>query len=64
VAGVNALAPTFDTVGILAQSADILAKVALVLLPGAPMPATKPGTIHLIHEALATGRHRCSAGFV
>ncbi len=53
VAGVNPLAPTFDTVGILAQSADILAKVGLVLLPGGPVPATKPGTIHLVHEAFA-----------
>jgi Asp-tRNAAsn/Glu-tRNAGln amidotransferase A subunit and related amidases len=28
VAGVNPLAPSFDTVGILAQNADVLAKVA------------------------------------
>src|SRR5215212_3142842 len=36
VAGVNPLAPSFDTVGVLAQSADVLAKVGLVLLTGAP----------------------------
>jgi len=49
----NPLAPTFDTIGILAQSADVLAKAALVLLANAPVPATKPGTIHLIREAFA-----------
>jgi amidase len=51
VAGVNPLAPSFDTVGILAQNADILARVALVLLAAAPAPASKPNTIHLIREA-------------
>jgi hypothetical protein len=49
---VNPLAPSFDTVGILAQSADVLAKVALVLLAGAPVSANRP-TIHLIREAFA-----------
>jgi amidase len=53
VAGVNPLAPAFDTVGILAQTADMLARVALVLLANTPVPATQPGTIHLIHEAFA-----------
>jgi amidase len=53
VAGVNPLAPTFDTVGIFAQSADVLAKVARVLLARGSAPATKPGTIHLIREAFA-----------
>jgi len=53
VAGVNPLAPTFDTVGIFAQRADVLAKVARVLLTSAWAPATKPGTIHLIREAFA-----------
>jgi amidase len=51
VAGVNPLAPTFDTVAVLARSADVLARVALVLLAGVAQPATKPRTIHLIHEA-------------
>jgi amidase len=51
VAGVNPLAPSFDTVGILAQGADILAIVAAVLLADAPVPASKPNTIHLIREA-------------
>jgi amidase len=52
VAGVSPLAPSFDTVGILAQSAYVLAKVALVLLAGAPVSANRP-TIHLIREAFA-----------
>jgi amidase len=53
VAGVNALAPSFDTVGVLAQSADLLAKVGRILLAGTPMSASKPATIHLIREAFA-----------
>ena len=51
VAGVNPLAPSFDTVGILAQNADVLAKVALVLFAAAPVSSSKPATIHLIREA-------------
>jgi amidase len=51
VAGVNPLAPSFDTVGILAQSADVLAKVALVLFAAAPVSPSKPATIHLIRDA-------------
>jgi amidase len=53
VAGVNPLAPSFDSVGILAPSADVLAKVALVLLADAPVSPNKPTTIHLIREAFA-----------
>jgi amidase len=53
VAGVNPLAPSFDTVGVLAQSADILARVGLVLLAGAPVSASKPATIYVIREAFA-----------
>jgi amidase len=53
VAGVNPLAPSFDTVGILAQKADVLAKVGLVLLAAAPVSPNKPATIHLIREAFA-----------
>ena len=52
VAGVNPLAPSFDTVGALAQSADVLAKVGLVLLP-APVSTSKPATIYLIRDAFA-----------
>jgi amidase len=53
VAGVNPLAPSFDSVGSLANSADVLAKVALVLLSGTPVSANKPTTIHLIRDAFA-----------
>jgi amidase len=53
VAGVNPLAPSFDTVGVLAQSADVLAKVGLVLLAGAPVSVSKPAAIYLIREAFA-----------
>jgi amidase len=53
VAGVNPLAPSFDTVGVFAQSADVLAKVALVLLAAAPVSPNRPATIHLIREAFA-----------
>jgi amidase len=53
LAGVNPLAPTFDTIGVLARSADVLAEAALVLLSGASVPAAKPRRIHLIKEAFA-----------
>jgi amidase len=53
VAGVNPLAPSFDTVSVLAQSADVLAKVGLVLLAAAPPPTNRPVTIYLIREAFA-----------
>src|SRR5438034_7061107 len=53
LAGVNPLAPSFDTVGILAQSADVLARVGLVLLACAPVPASSPCKVHLIHEGFA-----------
>ena len=53
LAGVNPLAPSFDTVGVLARNADLLANVGLVLLAGAQVPPKKPATIHLIREAFA-----------
>ncbi len=53
VAGVNPLALSFDTVGVLSQSADVLAKVGLVLLASAPASPKKQPTIHLIREAFA-----------
>src|SRR6266480_1021462 len=51
VAGVNPLAPSFDTVGLLAQSGDVLSKVGLVLLAATSVSRNKPTTIHLIREA-------------
>jgi len=53
VAGVNPLAPSFDTVGVLAQSAEVLAKVGFVLFAAATPPPSQPRTIHLIPEAFA-----------
>jgi amidase len=51
VAGVNPFAPTFDTVGIFAQSAEVLIRVANVLLACEPEAAGEPGAIYLICEA-------------
>jgi amidase len=53
VAGVNPLAPSFDTVGVLAQSADVLEKVGFVLLAAPLVSVSKPTTIYLIREAFA-----------
>jgi amidase len=53
VAGVNPLAPSFDSVGVLAQSADVLVRAAHVLLASRFVPANKPGAIHVIQEAFA-----------
>jgi amidase len=53
VAGVNPLAPSFDTVGILAHDVNVLETVALVLLACAPLSAIGPGKIHLIRDAFA-----------
>jgi amidase len=53
VAGVNPLAPTFDTVGLFSPSAEVLARLASVLLPSAPPPAGEPNAIYLIQEAFA-----------
>ncbi len=53
VAGVNPFAPTFDTVGVLALSSDVLARAASVLLVCEIPPSIKIGTVHLIKEAFA-----------
>jgi amidase len=53
VAGLNPLAPSFDTVGILAPNADVMLMVAPVLLAGTRVSTNKPTTIHLIREAFA-----------
>jgi amidase len=53
VAGVNPLAPTFDTVGILASSAEVLARVTSVLLAYEDIPGEELGTIHLLREAFS-----------
>ncbi len=51
VAGVNPFAPTFDTVGVLAKSAEILASVSSVLLASDDDAVEEPRTIHLVEEA-------------
>src|SRR5215211_651140 len=48
VAGVNPFAPTFDTVGILASSAEVLACVASELLACEEVSDEEPATIHLL----------------
>jgi amidase len=53
VAGVNPFAPTFDTVGVLASSAEVLARVASVLLACEDGPGEEFGTIHLLKEAFS-----------
>jgi amidase len=53
VAGVNPLAPTFDTVGILASSAEVLVRAASVLLACEENPGEHAGTIHLLEEAFS-----------
>ena len=53
VAGVKPLAPTFDTVGILSRSAEVLTRVATVLLGCVSASAGQPAAIYLIREAFA-----------
>jgi len=52
LAGVNPLAPSFDTVGVLARDSSILSKVAEVLIGFEINPKFDVGTIYLIREAL------------
>jgi amidase len=47
------LAPSFDTVGIVARDTSVLAKVAVVLLACAPPSAVNLEQIHLINDAFA-----------
>ncbi|MDQ7782413.1 MAG: amidase [Desulfomonilaceae bacterium] len=51
VAGVNPLAPTFDTVGILAKDAEVLAKAAAVLLACRVPERLEVDRVHLLHDA-------------
>lgn len=53
VAGVNPFAPGFDTVGVLAQSPDVLARAASVLV-GCDIPSNPGvGTIHVLEDAFS-----------
>jgi amidase len=50
LAGVMPFAPSFDTVGVLARSSEVLARVMSVLLGcGFPEPAI-PATVYLVRE--------------
>lgn len=51
MAGVMPFAPSFDTVGLLARSAEILAPAALCLL-GSPRSAVRPCELHLASDAV------------
>jgi amidase len=53
VAGVNPLAPTFDAVGLLARSADVLARAASVLLVIEVPLGETPNRVHLLRDAFA-----------
>jgi amidase len=53
VAGVNPLAPTFDTVGVLASSCDVLAKTVSVLLADEIPSTVDIGTMYLLEEAFS-----------
>ena len=53
LAGVNPFAPTFDTVGILASSAAVLANAASVHLGQEDAPREEPSTVHLLREAFS-----------
>jgi amidase len=56
VAGVMPFAPTFDTVGLHARSAEVLSRAASVLLGSAGANASvvrKPQSIHLLTDAFA-----------
>ncbi len=53
VAGVNPLAPSFDTVGILAGNADVLVKAASVLLACDVPERIEVGCIRILEDAFA-----------
>ncbi|MGB6064985.1 MAG: amidase [Desulfomonilaceae bacterium] len=53
VAGVNPLAPTFDTVGVLACDSDVLSKAMSTLLTCDVPSQIEIGTVYLLEEAFA-----------
>src|SRR5262249_23337023 len=62
VAGVMPFAPTFDTVGIHARSAEVLARAAPALLASAPAPSAAPRNIYILREAFALAEPPALAG--
>lgn len=53
VAGVMPLAPTLDTVGILARNGEILERTAAALMASEPATSANPNVIHLVTESFA-----------
>jgi amidase len=53
LAGVNPLAPSFDTVGLFAARLDVLQRVAAGLLACEPVAAAEPDRVFLLRDALA-----------
>lgn len=53
LAGVNPLAPSFDTVGLFAPTADLLERVARVLLADDVAAPGEPTAVYVIREAFA-----------
>src|SRR3954453_5635889 len=52
VAGVMPFAPTLDTVGVFTRSAELLQRIAAVLLANdSSITAEAPGSIHMVREA-------------
>jgi amidase len=62
VAGVMPFAPSFDTVGILAGSLDVLTRSASVLLACDFSDETAIGSIHLVNEVLEIADDEVKAG--
>lgn len=62
VAGVMPFAPSFDTVGILAGSLDVLTRAASVLLACDSRDETAIGNIHLLSEVLEIADSEVKAG--
>jgi amidase len=53
VAGVNPLAPSLDTIGVLARDVEVLVPAALVLLGREAVAEEKSATVHLLSDAFA-----------
>jgi amidase len=62
VAGVMPFAPSFDVVGVLAGSYDVLVRAASVLLACDVPDETAIGTIHVLSEALEIADDEVTAG--
>jgi amidase len=53
VAGVNPLAPSFDTVGVFARNCAVLSKAMSVLQGLEILPGPEPATIHVLEDTFA-----------